>query len=88
MPAISLWFLTVGLGLIWAIGRSSNTDDIGLDNDKNMSVSGWTCSDDFPVKNAIQAAKRNAQQKDLIYMGGSIFVVAEVLDYFKTSRRS
>ncbi len=31
------------------------------------------------VKNAYKAAKRNATQKDLIYIGGSIFVVAEVI---------
>ena len=31
------------------------------------------------VKNALLAAKRNAQQEDLIFVGGSIFVVAEVI---------
>jgi dihydrofolate synthase/folylpolyglutamate synthase len=40
------------------------------------------------VKNAIQATLRNADDSDLIYMGGSIFVVAEILAYFKTSKRS
>jgi dihydrofolate synthase/folylpolyglutamate synthase len=40
------------------------------------------------VKNAIKATLRNAEDSDLIYMGGSIFVVAEILAYFKTSKRS
>jgi dihydrofolate synthase/folylpolyglutamate synthase len=40
------------------------------------------------VKNAIKATLRNALEEDLVYMGGSIFVVAEILDYFKTSKRS
>jgi len=31
------------------------------------------------VKNALSAAKRNAQPEDLIFVGGSIFVVAEVI---------
>ncbi len=31
------------------------------------------------VKNAFQAAKRHAQPEDLIFVGGSIFVVAEVI---------
>lgn len=31
------------------------------------------------VKNALNAAKRNAQPEDLIFVGGSIFVVAEVI---------
>lgn len=31
------------------------------------------------VKNALNAARRNAQPEDLIFVGGSIFVVAEVL---------
>lgn len=28
---------------------------IGLDDKKNITVDGWTCSDDLPVKNAIQS---------------------------------
>ena len=28
---------------------------IGLDNNKDITVTGWTCSHDFPVKNAIQS---------------------------------
>lgn len=35
------------------------------------------------VQHAIQATLRNAGDGDLIYMGGSIFVVAEILAYFK-----
>ena len=31
------------------------------------------------VKNALKAAKRKATKKDLIYVGGSIFVIAEVI---------
>lgn len=31
------------------------------------------------VKNALRAAKRNAKKKDVIYVGGSTFVVAEVI---------
>jgi dihydrofolate synthase/folylpolyglutamate synthase len=31
------------------------------------------------VKNALKAAKRSADKDDLIYVGGSIFVVAEVV---------
>ncbi len=31
------------------------------------------------VKNALAAAKRNADKNDLIFIGGSIFVVAEVI---------
>jgi dihydrofolate synthase/folylpolyglutamate synthase len=31
------------------------------------------------VKNALKAAKRAAKPNDLIYVGGSIFVVAEVI---------
>ena len=31
------------------------------------------------VKNALKAAKRKADKKDLIYVGGSIFVIAEVI---------
>lgn len=31
------------------------------------------------VKNALAAAKRKAEKKDLIYVGGSIFVIAEVI---------
>ena len=31
------------------------------------------------VRNALKAAKRNANKKDLIYVGGSTFVVAEVI---------
>jgi len=31
------------------------------------------------VKNAFAAAKRKANTEDLIYVGGSIFIVAEVL---------
>ena len=32
------------------------------------------------VRNALKAAKRRAKPQDLIYVGGSIFVVAEVID--------
>ena len=31
------------------------------------------------VKNALKAAKRAANSEDLIYIGGSIFTVAEIL---------
>lgn len=38
------------------------------------------------VKNAIQAAERKANDRDLIFIGGSIFVVAEALAYFKKAK--
>ncbi len=41
-----------------------------------MGLSGKAYSS---VKNALKAAKRNAGKKDLIYVGGSTFVVAEVI---------
>jgi prefoldin subunit 5 len=31
------------------------------------------------VKNALRAAKKKAGKKDLVYVGGSTFVVAEVI---------
>jgi len=43
---------------------------------KDIGLSGRAYSS---VKNALKAAKRNASKKDLIYVGGSTFVVAEVI---------
>ena len=43
---------------------------------KGLNLHGRTYSS---VKNALRAAKRNADKKDMIYVGGSTFVVAEVI---------
>lgn len=42
----------------------------------NFNLKGKTYAS---VKNALKAAKRNADPADLIFVGGSIFVVAEVI---------
>ena len=38
------------------------------------------------VKQALENAKKNAKKNDLIFVGGSTFVVAEILSYLNKSK--
>src|SRR5690606_41555413 len=50
--------------------------DVLQEKAKIFSLTGKSCSS---VKNALRCAKKNASETDLIFVGGSTFVVAEVV---------
>ena len=77
MPRNAIYYFTKA-----PIQRALNENDL-VKNAESYGLKGSTYSQ---VASAVEAAFKNASENDMIFIGGSAFVVAEALNHFLTER--